>query len=104
MAAGDDDFWHSQVKEPALLYVTSLKPRSEITDDGHHTAGLALSSLGSAGEQAKRDGKRKQPRHKNRAANMKEITDRKIASAVAAATANMRADPAPKQKKCKLVW
>ena len=35
-AACDDMYWDSSIKEKALMYMTSLRGRPEITDEGHH--------------------------------------------------------------------
>ena len=35
-AAEDEDYWGAAVKEKALLYMSSLRSRPELVDEGHH--------------------------------------------------------------------
>ena len=45
-AAGDEEYWTTEVKEASLLYMANLKGRGEIMDDGHGvSAGSAPSGL-----------------------------------------------------------
>ena len=43
-ASEDELFWTQQVKETAYLYLSSLKSKGEIVDDGHHVLGVPPAS------------------------------------------------------------
>ena len=106
VAANDEEYWNQNVKEPALLFLTSLKARGEITDDGHHTAGINSSAptVGTLSLQAPDARGRGAPRAppqpgKNAARNAaKRAAKAKAAAAAASAAAQAGHQPQPKPK------